>query len=80
MDNRGVVVEKTFKISNAWKVTKLEDGDFEYRGVEFMRDNSLRGYSGHYRTIRKVAGIATASGATRAELLKNIDNLLARAA
>lgn len=61
------------------KVKKLEDGDFEYRGVEFTRDDSLRGFSGHYRTIRKVAGVSTASGATRRALLANIDALMDRA-
>ena len=69
-------IEKTFTINPAWKVTKQEDGDFIYRGVEFMRDDAQRGYGGHYRTIRKVAGISTASGATRKELLARIDNLL----
>jgi hypothetical protein len=73
---RDTRIEMTFTVNPAWKVTKQEDGDFNYRGVEFTRVDRLRGYSDHYRTIRRVAGIATASAATRKELLARIDNLL----
>lgn len=59
----------------AHKVTKLEDGDFEYRGVEFTRVDRLRGYSDHYRTCRKVNGVPL-YGATRRELLAAIDRAI----
>jgi hypothetical protein len=59
----------------AHKVKKLDDGDFEYRGVEFTRVDRLRGYSDHYRTCRKVKG-ASLYGATRRELLAAIDRAL----
>lgn len=58
-----------------YKVTKMEDGDFEYRGVEFTRVDRLRGYSDHYRTCRKVKGVPL-HGATRRELLAAIDRTL----
>jgi hypothetical protein len=59
----------------AHKVTKLDDGDFEYRGVEFTRVDRLRGYSDHYQSCRKVKGIPL-YGATRRELLAAIDRIL----
>lgn len=57
------------------KVKKLDDGDFEYRGVEFTRVDRLRGYSDHYRTCRKVNGVPVVA-ATRRELLAAIDRNL----
>ena len=59
----------------AHKVTKLDDGDFEYRGVEFTRVDRLIGYSDHYQSRRKVNGIPL-YGATRRELLAAIDRTL----
>mgnify|MGYP001606871718 CR=1 FL=1 len=64
-----------FKMTAEYKVTKFEDGYFEYRGVGFRRVDSLRGYSGHYQTYGR-KGIA-ANGETRKKLLENIDYALA---
>lgn len=72
---RNTRIEKTFAISDKWKVTKQEDGDYLYRGVEFTRVDRLRGYSDHYRTWHKVKGHPV-SAATRRELLAAIDRLL----
>lgn len=48
---------------------------FTYRGVRFSRDDSLRGYWGHYSTIFRFNG-AKIRTSTRLSLLKNIDLML----
>lgn len=59
------------------KLTKLEDGDFEYRGVVIIRDDKMRGYSTHYRALIKSDGNETYSS-TRRALLARIDDILSR--
>ena len=59
----------------AHKVTKLDDGYFEYRGVEFQRVDRLRGYSDHYQIWGRIKGIKIVAG-TRRELLAAIDRAL----
>lgn len=59
----------------AHKVKKLEDGDFEYRGVMFTRTERLRGYSDYYRTIGRVRG-AGYSAKSQRELTTKIDQAI----
>ena len=58
------------------------DGDvmedtYEYRGIRFERNDSLKGYWGHYRTYNKL-GKVHESTSTRKDMLKIIDNYLDR--
>lgn len=66
-------------MANNHKVTRLEDGDFEYRGVMFIRVDRLRGYSDYYRTIGKVGG-TTLSAKSQRDLTAKIDDAYAKSA
>jgi hypothetical protein len=48
------------------------ENEYVYRGVEFERDDSHRGYWGHYKTSWNVGGTRIRT-ATRKDLLSAID-------
>lgn len=58
------------------KAVKLSNDEYEYRGVGFTRDDSVRGYYGHWRTFGKVSGIRVAQAYTKKGLLEVIDNII----
>lgn len=72
--------------STAHKVTQYRyqdgskaEGEYLYRGIRIERDDSVRGYSGHWRA--KVGSISagtrnTFTGMTRAVVLAQIDSHL----
>lgn len=64
------------KENNMHTATNLGNGEYEYRGVQLLRDDSVKGYYGHWRTFGKVAGVRTASAYTKRGLLELIDNIM----
>lgn len=55
---------------------EVVENHFEYRGVRFVVFPQFKGFWGHYRTWGKLFGVKI-FGATRKELIKNIDAALA---